>query len=310
MNSAPAVSVILPTHNRATLVGRAIDSVLGQSFEDFELIVVDDNSTDDTAQVIARFDAHPRLRYYRNAKNLGPSGARNRGIDLARGSYVAFQDSDDRWFPEKLARQMEEIREKDAQVCYCGAFYYSPENSYYIPRPRTVSKKGMQSGDLSRDILFDNPTTPQTLLVKRSLFDTVGRFDETLPIKVDWDLAIRLAQSEPFAFVAEPLVLIYRTEGSVSSDRVADAATREKLLKKYDLIFRRNFRARARQLYIVGCLHMENGEPDKAWKPLLESLRTQPGFRPLAQTIRAALLTVLRALRSSRKQGVQQSRVR
>lgn len=97
----PTVSVVIPTYNRAHLVGRAIQSVLNQTYQDFEIIVVDDGSTDNTEEVVKSFN-DPRIRYIRHDQNRGGSAARNTGIKMARGEYIAFQDSDDEWLPEKL----------------------------------------------------------------------------------------------------------------------------------------------------------------------------------------------------------------
>lgn len=101
----PKVSVIIPTYNRAHLIGRAIKSVLNQTYKDFEIIIVDDGSTDKTEEVVKDFKDE-RVRYIRREKNKGGSAARNTGIKAARGEYIAFQDSDDEWLPEKLEKQM------------------------------------------------------------------------------------------------------------------------------------------------------------------------------------------------------------
>jgi glycosyltransferase involved in cell wall biosynthesis len=105
-NSSIAVSVVIPTYNRASLLGRAIKSVLEQTYQDFEIIVVDDASTDNTEEVVRNLRDR-RIRYLRHEKNRGGSAARNTGIRAAWGQYIAFQDSDDEWLPEKLKKQME-----------------------------------------------------------------------------------------------------------------------------------------------------------------------------------------------------------
>ena len=108
MRDEVSVSIILPTYNRAALLPRSIESVLGQTYGDFELIVVDDGSQDDSAAVVARF-ADKRIHYLRLARNGGVSAARNAGLAEAAGKYIAFQDSDDEWMAEKLERQMREF---------------------------------------------------------------------------------------------------------------------------------------------------------------------------------------------------------
>ena len=101
----PMVSVILPTYNRASLIARSLESVLNQSFADFEVLVVDDGSTDETASVVAEF-CDPRVNYIRLPNNAGAAAARNVGIRISKGRFLAFQDSDDEWFPENLAKHM------------------------------------------------------------------------------------------------------------------------------------------------------------------------------------------------------------
>lgn len=287
---APTVSVVLPVYDRAGTIARAIESVLAQSFTDLELIVIDDGSTDATPEIVRGYLTDPRVRFEVNPRNLGAAGTRNRGIALARGAYVAFQDSDDRWLPEKLALQMEELaRSPDCRVCYCGALYYAEEQCYYIPRRGTLQHK---RGDLSAAILSSNPTTPQTLLVDRALIDQTGAFDDSFRINEDWELAIRLAQASPFAFVPEPLVLIYRTANSLSSDRAADTATRARILRDHAPLYARNPTARARQAYIIGCQNLQLGQPGTALRDLAASFRDAPSLVCLAQMLRAAALAL------------------
>ena len=122
--SAPRVSVILPAYNRADLVGRAIDSVLAQTWQDLELIVVDDCSTDDTRAALERYRDTPRVRLVFSDTNRGGSGARNLGIAHATGALIAFQDSDDIWLPHKLAAQVAALDSNPrAGLCYCGALH-------------------------------------------------------------------------------------------------------------------------------------------------------------------------------------------
>ena len=113
MNKNPTVSVIIPTYNRAHLVDRAIQSVLNQTYKDFELIIVDDGSTDNTEDIIKEFQKKDeRIKYIRHEENRGGSAARNTGIKAAKGEYIAFLDSDDEWLPIKLGRQISEFTNK------------------------------------------------------------------------------------------------------------------------------------------------------------------------------------------------------
>lgn len=283
----PAVSVVLPVYNRASLVGRAIASVLGQTFSDLELVVVDDCSTDDTPAVLESFCHDPRVVVVRGEHNLGPAGARNHGIQHAAGRYVAFQDSDDRWLPEKLELQVRALEEKaGADACYCGALYHAPDRCYYIP---IEAEARGSTDDLSRIVLHGNPVSPQMLLASRDLLFRAGLFDESLDINEDWDLSIRLAQMTRFAFVAEPLVIIYRTPGSVSSHQLKDARFREKVVERHRAAFASDRRALSRQHYIAASLFLRQERYGDATRNFYSAFQFLPRPRTLLQLIRSGV---------------------
>ena len=123
----PTVSIIIPTYNREQLLGRAIKSVLAQTYQDFELIIVDDGSTDNTERLVKSFNSE-KTRYIRHRKNKGPAAARNTGIRSAKGDYIAFQDSDDEWMPEKLEKQMRAFTTAPPEVGVVYTSYYSTIN--------------------------------------------------------------------------------------------------------------------------------------------------------------------------------------
>jgi glycosyltransferase involved in cell wall biosynthesis len=182
----PVVSVIIPTHNRWPLVGEAIESVLKQSYRDFELIVIDDGSTDDTSRRVAEFGSH--LRLIRQPQK-GVSAARNRGVAAARGRYLAFLDSDDLWLAEKLkvqTRFMEEHRE--IQICQ--------NEEIWMRRGLRVNPKVKHqkpSGDIFRRSLELCLVSPSAAMMTRALFNGVGGFDERFPVCEDYDLWLRIA---------------------------------------------------------------------------------------------------------------------
>jgi glycosyltransferase involved in cell wall biosynthesis len=132
MDLKPTVSVIIPTYNRAHLIGRAIQSVLKQTYQDFEVIVVDDGSIDNTEEVVKKIQEN-RVYYYKHDKNKGGSAARNTGISLAKGEYIAFQDSDDEWLPEKLEKQIGVFNNqtKNVGVVYTGFYRIEGNNKTY-----------------------------------------------------------------------------------------------------------------------------------------------------------------------------------
>lgn len=203
LQKSPTVSVIIPTYNRAQLVGHAVRSVLAQTYQDFELIVIDDASTDNTQELVASFK-EPRIRYIRHSQNGGVSAARNTGIEASRGEYIAFLDSDDKWLPEKLEKQVQLFRESDSKVgvIYTWQCFINDNNE----RTRTLDPK--YSGFILDDLLYANVLgTTSTFMVRRECLHKVKGFDSDMPVYgEDWDLWIRLAQQYKFDFVPEVLV--------------------------------------------------------------------------------------------------------
>lgn len=285
MSVKPAISVIIPVFNRRALLPRAIDSVLAQTFTDFELIVVDDASHDGSGDVALGY-SDPRVRVEINPQNRGAAGSRNRGLELARADIVAFQDSDDRWMPEKLAVQYAALTTSGADAAFCRALYYSQDQCYAIPDKDFPDSEKIE---LLEHVLVRNPTTPQTLMVKRELLQRVGGFDEALKINEDWDLALRLAQQVPFVFQPEPMVLIYRTPNSVSSNQLADGSFRVDLVKRYKEHYSKAPEAIARQYYIAASIYQKSGEKGRAIKLLTSCLLAQFSLKALIKLILAII---------------------
>jgi glycosyltransferase involved in cell wall biosynthesis len=186
----PLVSVILPTHNRAGLLGRAIRSVLGQSYRNLELLVVDDASTDNTPDVVKSID-DARLRYIRLDQNRRAAAARNIAIKAARGELLAFQDDDDEWLPQKLERQVASLMRAPAEVgLNIGGFQrVSSFGERYIGGAAEVQKLDFSQCPACVD--FALISTPNWLL-RKSVLERSGVFDEQLKSLDDWELAMRL----------------------------------------------------------------------------------------------------------------------
>ena len=196
----PSVSVIIPTYNRGWSLRAAIDSVQAQAFDDFELIVVDDGSTDDTPQILD--DYGPAVTVIRQA-NAGVSAARNTGIRAARGALVAFLDSDDRWLPEKLSAQVDFFAaHPDAMICQTEETWI--RNGKRV-NPKKVHKK--PSGRIFRASLALCLVSPSAVMLRRRLFDEVGGFDEALPACEDYDLWLRISARHPVHLIETPLII-------------------------------------------------------------------------------------------------------
>jgi glycosyltransferase involved in cell wall biosynthesis len=227
----PAVSVVMPTYNRAALLGRSLRSVLGQSYSDFEVLVIDDGSTDETAGVVAGFRDR-RIRYIPLARNTGAGAARNVGIREAKGRFLAFQDSDDEWLPSKLVRQMSEFERGPARL---GMVYSDMQ---------MILNDGAATYFAAPTVLTDhliNPSTRfyqvhnlgiQSAVIKREHLEAAGLFNEELPAFEDLEMFIRLSKRCDFQHLREPLVKYYVTQG-ISQDLHARWVSRKLLLKLY-----------------------------------------------------------------------------
>lgn len=210
----PAVSVVLPVRNGEATIGEAVASVLGQTWGDLELIVVDDGSTDGTRDVLAAI-SDVRLRML-SAPGVGPAASRNRGIAHAAANTVAFIDADDVWLPRKLETQLAALdRSAAAAVAYCWTDYLDEAGRYVGPDGRPVFDRDVYEHLLTHNFIDSGSNI---VVRKRALLD-VGCFDESLPVVEDWDLYIRLAARH--AFVCIPAVLVhYRLSATSLTTRV------------------------------------------------------------------------------------------
>ena len=200
LTNNPTVSVILPTYNRGWCLKEAIDSALAQEFADYELIVVDDGSTDETRAIL---ESYGRAIIVRRQSNKGVSAARNRGIAGSRGQLVAFLDSDDLWLPQKLNRQVEFFKiNPDALICQTEETWV--RNGVRVnPRKRHQKHSGMIF-EPSLDLCL---VSPSAVMIRKSLFDAVGVFDEHLPACEDYDLWLRVSCRYPVYLIDEPLII-------------------------------------------------------------------------------------------------------
>jgi glycosyltransferase involved in cell wall biosynthesis len=206
--NAPLVSVIIVNYNYGRFVGAALESVLAQTYEKLEIVVVDDGSTDDSPEILRMYE--PRVRLVRQA-NKGVSAARNRGIAESEGSLVAFLDSDDMWLPKKVERQVETFGDLAVGMVYTGLEYVDSEG-----RTLCSATEGTRGDVLVELALLRGPGVPasgSSAMVRRSALETVGLFDESLSTSADWDLWRRIACHYKIELVREPLVQ-YRQHGS------------------------------------------------------------------------------------------------
>jgi len=270
----PTVSVIIPTYNRAHLVGRAIRSVLNQTYQDFEIIVVDDGSTDNTEEVVKGFN-DDRIRYIWHDENRGGAAARNTGIKAAQGEYIAFLDSDDEWLPEKLEKQVKAFEDAlpDVGVVYTDFRRLDKRGDKELRFAKVMREV---SGDIHRDLLEGNFIGTPTALVRRECFDKVGMFDERLPRLQDWELWIRISKYYHFKCLDEPLVISYVVKDSISASQDAYIKAVKLIIGKHFEDFRRNRKLLAMYQCAIGNLLCQSGEMGAGRDHLFRGLKLYP----------------------------------
>lgn len=197
----PEVSVIIPTFNRASTIKRAVDSVFSQSFGDFELIVVNDGSTDETETVLSGFSNNIKLL---KTGNRGVSAARNLGAEEASGKFIAFLDSDDEWLPAKLEKQLKLMKNLRFRICQTEERWI--RNGKFVNKPARYKK---HEGEIFDQCLNLCAVTPSSVLLEKTLFFEYGGFDESFPVCEDYDLWLRMSPDLPFGLVDEELIIKY-----------------------------------------------------------------------------------------------------
>jgi glycosyltransferase involved in cell wall biosynthesis len=238
-SSSPRVSVVIPTHNRGNIVGRAVRSALEQTLSDIEVIVVDDGSTDDTADVLSELD-EPRLRTVHLPLKGGVAHARNVGIAQARAEWVALLDDDDEWLPRKLESQIERAdATNDARVgaVYCSLKFITPEGE-----ESPFAEARLSEGQILRELLWPGQlVTPSTFLLKRRALFEVGGFDESFEAAEDRDCWLRLASAGyHFRAVPQDLTVVHRAHGpSMMTDAVGLARGLARYHRRWDPIAKR-----------------------------------------------------------------------
>lgn len=226
------VSAVIPTYNRAHLLNRAVQSVLRQSYSNVECIIVDDGSTDSTAQEINGIKAKDgqTLVYEKLDKNSGACAARNRGIDKASGEYIAFLDSDDVWHEDYIERQLQFLNSSlcDVVLCRMEVFDKNGEHNHFFPKDDT------EEGNVPCiDLLRYNLASTQAMFGKSEAFKKV-KFDEEMPRMQDWDEALRLSECYKVRYQKAVLVDTYLQEDSITRRPELGVAAMERIFKKHE----------------------------------------------------------------------------
>lgn len=233
--SKPLVSVIMPAYNCAGFIEEALASIFSQGIDDIEVVVVDDGSTDNTAEIAAAYD--PRVHLLRNA-HCGPASARNLAVAHSTADLLAFLDADDVWLPGKLAAQMEFLaNHPDARIIYCGFQFWYGDGAGRFPPAAAIqysTQEGITpelSGWIYPELLLDSHIHIITALIHRSVFDKVGGFDGSFGKGSDYDFWIRAARHFP-AYRLNRETALYRIHGGGITQRVTDICAGYEILNR------------------------------------------------------------------------------
>ncbi len=222
------ISIVIPVYNRANVICSTIDNLLEQTYKNIEIIVVDDGSNDDIDLVMKKYSLNKKIKYIKSSKNSGACHARNIGIDASKGKYIAFQDSDDTWKQEKLYKQLEYLKLKDADICICGM------NLHY----QNGSVKKFHSNEFTdKNINIENQLgksffSTQLIFGKKECF-IIEKFDEKFPRFQDWDLGIRLVKRFKVVYMSDTCVDRYLQNDSISVNSEKGYKAGKLLLEKY-----------------------------------------------------------------------------
>lgn len=271
----PTVSVIVPVYNRVHLLPRAVNSVLNQTYRDFEIIVVDDGSTDNVKEVVEKLQKKDeRIRYIRHEKNKGAGAARNTGIEAARGRYIAFQDSDDEWLPEKLEKQIKAFENVSSivGVVYSKCLRLKEGKKIYAPFSWIKQKEG----NIHKEFLKENFINTPMIIVRKECFEKAGKFDETLPRLQDWELVLRLSKYYHFKYIDEVLSIAHTTTDSISANQDALIKALMLILDKHLRDFKTDKKSLAKHLCLIGDLLCQRGDLDQGRDYLFKALKFYP----------------------------------
>lgn len=274
----PTVSVILPFHNRAATLPRCVESIRAQSLTDWELIAVDDGSTDASMSILERYE-DARIRLFRHETNQGAAAARNTAMRHACGDYFALIDSDDEWFPGKLATQVEALKQQSARLNSAAFYFIRGGESSVWPKP---FQSDSWEKALHRECTFGFGTT---LVIERATALSLDGFDPSLPRHEDWDWVLRAFEAgHALTVIAEPLARVFATE-TICLDKFILSTHR--FLAKHDAALRKFGAAYRRQVLAhhfesIASLAYEQRAYSTGHRYLFRAVTTWPWRNPLA----------------------------
>lgn len=268
----PKVSVIIPTHNRADLLPVAVKSVLNQTFQDFEIIIVDDASTDNMADVVSAFKDE-RIKLFRRDVSGGDAVARNLGIANSNGEYIALLDDDDEWFPEKLQLQIGVFMNSPPEI---GAVYTGCMNIDIESQKILGVRYAEGGGNIFSEILGGNWINTSSVVLKRACFEKVGLFDESIPWCSDQDMWIRVSKEYQWECIRDPLVKYGEHLNKLTNNFGLKIEGKKRLIEKYSRDLLLNPKAHTFHYLSIGIMYCLTGDIRKGREAYFNTLRLYP----------------------------------
>lgn len=277
----PSISVVIPTYNRADLLARAIESVLHQTYSDFELIVVDDGSTDSTREVVRAFvDRDPRVIYLHQQNSGGAASPKNNAFAHCKGEYIAYLDHDDEWLPEKLEKQLAFFGDQDSArrigLVSCNVLIVNQSKGmtgvHKMFKYRTIRDLLLEGGNYA----FSN----SSIMIPRKVVEEVGPRDESLKLFEDQDIFIRIASAGyMFDFVDDVLIKYYIDDSNLSKDFSKAAPDYDRFVTKHKALLSHYPDILGIHYRHLGTMYLLGGDPRTARKFFSASIRTSPTLR-------------------------------
>lgn len=278
------VSVVIPVYNRQSTIRNSILSVLDQFGFDLEIIVVDDFSTDNTKEAVLSIN-DDRVKYFKLTKNSGACVARNYGIQKSKGEYIAFQDSDDIWLPNKLEKQINKLKEVNTDIISCSMIANNGETTWFVPNIKNIYNKFINI----QDVLRHSFISTQTILAKRKVF-ALNLFDENMPRMQDWDFILRAVQNSKLYFMEDRLVEQFIQNDSITSNPKKGIIALDLIYEKYRNLFDNDKIALSNlwdnYLYLLTLKKEYNKMPKIAFKSLKANFKIKRLFKYLLTIVR------------------------
>ena len=273
MNKEQLISIIIPAYNCSKSISRSIDSVIKQTYSNWELLIIDDGSTDKTKEIVEEYiTKNPKLKYYHQENSGAPASPRNNGIRRSKGNYIAFLDHDDEWLPEKLAKQVLLFENLDIQnigFVACNVYTIEENNKKII---KLKNRGNILEALLEGDFIY----SCSSVMIKKDVFQKVGLFDENLKCADDWDMWLKISSAGyNFNFVDEPILnyYIHNNNTSKTIGNLKIHLEQEYILKKYP-----QFYSNKKINYTLGIGFLQADSINRAKKYLLKSLTIKPFF--------------------------------